>query len=319
MKDILKFVRKDLQKEIKEIKDPMQDLSEDEKLKLILNNTKIDLKNKKYEKPLSYLEIRADSGYTTVFSPSNISAITGKAKARKSFIQSMIIASTVKNGNIDGTINSNLPKGKENIILFDTEQSEYHVSLVAKRINKLIEYDASNLYVYSLRGLDAETIINLINYVVENIENLGMIFIDQVADLTKSINSEEEAVKIVKLLERVSKEKELHICCVIHQNKGDNFASGWLGSQIMKKAETVISVSKDEDKSLVKADLTRNKEFKDFEFSINEFGIPYILYSDSKNDPDNNNYNINAHIEPTKEPQKDIFDNTEFKEADAPF
>lgn len=312
----LKFIRKDLQKDIIEIKDPMQEKSKEDILKDIIKETYIDLKNKEYKQAPAFLSIRKDIGFTPIFTPSNISAITGKAKARKSFVQSMMIASVTKNGMIDDTIHAKLPKGKENIILFDTEQSEYHVSNVAKRVNKLIKYEAENLYIYSLRGLDAETIIDILNYTTENIKDIGVIFIDQIADLTKSINSEEEAVKIVKTLEKISKEKELHICCVIHQNKGDNFASGWLGSQIMKKAETVISVSIDAEVktiSHVEPSLTRNVEFKSFQMQINEEGIPYVLDVNSENE--NNNYNANEYIEPSKDIFEDLPESKDFEQA----
>jgi len=291
---IKKFVRLDLQHEIKEIKDPMQELSKEDKLKQILDNSFIDIDNKVYEEPPAYLSIKDENNkYTTVFSPANISAITGKAKAKKSFVQSMIISAVVKNSEIDNTLKGSMPNNKRNIILFDTEQSIFHVSRVRKRIKKLTKNQDNHVFVYSLRGLDADVIIDLINYVAENTNNLGMIFIDQVADLAKSINNEEEAVKIIKLLERITKEKEIHICCVIHQNKGDNYASGWLGTQIMKKAETVISVERDKtdkNKSIVKADLTRSIEFQEFTIELLN-GIPYIFnpqtpyeYEQHKND-----------------------------------
>jgi len=260
------------------IVDPMESSIE---LKAILNSSFIDLENKEYNEPPAFLSIRADNGkYTTVFSPSDISAITGKAKAKKTFVQSMLISAVVKNGELYNTIKADLPKEKETVVLLDTEQSEYHVSRVINRINKMSGKNKQNLKGYSLRGLDAEVIIKLINYIVDNTENLGMIFIDQVADLAKSINSEEEAVSIVKVLERITKEKDIHICCVIHQNKADNYASGWLGSQIMKKSQTVISVSVTEDDksiSTVKSDLSRSLEFKEFDISINEEGIPYVV------------------------------------------
>jgi hypothetical protein len=60
----------------------------------------------------------------------------------------------------------------------------------------------------------------------------------------------------------------------------NEFASGWLGSQIMKKAETVIKITKDTKNSnisFVEPDLMRGEDFEPFEFRINENGMPEIM------------------------------------------
>lgn len=297
--DYKKFIRKEALKDIKEISDPMEELSEDEKLNLILKDTFIDLENKEYKEPPAYLSLKdIEDEFVSICTPANISAITGKAKSKKSYFQNLLISAVVSNSIKYNTIKANMPNNKKDIVLFDTEQSVYHVSRATDRINKLIGYKAKNLYVYSLRGLEADMIIKLITHITDINNNIGMIFIDQIADLAKSINNEEEAVKIVRLLERISKEKDLHICCVIHQNKGDGYASGWLGSQIMKKSETVISVEKDVKdfrNSFISPDLTRNKPFVMFGIRINANGMPEIM-----NEKDEQ-VNINAHIEPEED------------------
>jgi len=72
----------------------------------------------------------------------------------------------------------------------------------------------------------------------------------------------------------------IHILCIIHQNKHDNFATGWLGSSIMKKTEAIISVTKDDANpsiSLVSCDLIRGvMDFKSFQIYIDNEGLPQI-------------------------------------------
>lgn len=280
MTDVRKFIREEFQEEIKEVKDPMQEKSKDEILQDILDNALIDLKNKDYPEPPDFLSIKNDMGeYSTVFSPGNISAITGKAKAKKTFVQTMIIATLAKNNVFDETIKANLPKGKRNVVLFDTEQSVFFTAKINKRVNALNEHEHDNLKIYSLRGTDAKTLMELVEKVTNDDDNIGVLFIDQVADLARSINDEEEAVSVVRNLERISKEKELHICCIIHQNKNDNYATGWLGSQMLKKSESIISVTKsleDEKLSIVEADATRGLGFKEFKIYIDGHGLPRI-------------------------------------------
>lgn len=288
MENWKKFIVEEAQNEIKEVVDPIivKPKTRTEELKEILDNSFIDL-DEEYTQPPVYLGVinKFTGDIARVCTPANISAITGKAKAKKSFVQSMFVASAVKNGEIYNTITANLPRDKQQVLLFDTEQSQYDVFRVADRIKRLTGTSAPNLGVFSLRGLPANEIIELVEYALTVFQSTGIIFIDQIADLAKSINSEEEAVEIVRWLELLTKERNIHICCVIHQNKGDNFASGWLGTQIMKKAETVISVEKeaqDKDVSHVIPALSRSREFEQFTIRINSDGLPYIIGEQEK-------------------------------------
>jgi hypothetical protein len=192
----------------------------------------------------------------------------------------MFTAATSMNGALNSRIIADLPEGKEMVILFDTEQSKYAVYRVTNRVKKLTNGNDENFVAFSLRGMDTDEIIALMNHVVDKFQNIGVIYIDQIADLTRSINDEKEAVKIVKWLEKMSNDYDLHICCVIHQNKGDGYATGWLGSQIMKKAETIISVEKEEqnkDISHVRPERSRGREFEPFSIIIDNEGMPKMI------------------------------------------
>jgi hypothetical protein len=278
--NIRKFIRDDV--DVNSITDPIEDTrSESDKMDDLLQKSFISLSDN-YPKPPSYLSIRDEfaGDIIPIFTPGNISAITGKAKAKKSFVQTMFTAATSMNGALNSRIIADLPEGKEMVILFDTEQSKYAVYRVTNRVKKLTNGNDENFVAFSLRGMDTDEIIALMNHVVDKFQNIGVIYIDQIADLTRSINDEKEAVKIVKWLEKMSNDYDLHICCVIHQNKGDGYATGWLGSQIMKKAETIISVEKEEqnkDISHVRPERSRGREFEPFSIIIDNEGMPKMI------------------------------------------
>jgi KaiC/GvpD/RAD55 family RecA-like ATPase len=258
------------------------------KLKKILEISLIDL-DKEYKEPPIFLGIKDDFDpqIKRICTPGNISAIAGKYKSKKSFFVSMLAAASVQNYNLFNKIVPSFPDNKRQVLIFDTEQSTYDVYRVANRIKKLTNSNVQNLGVLGLRGLEAKLIIQLIEYSLTIWKYTGILFIDQVADLAKSINDESEAVEIVRNLERITKEKDIHICCVIHQNKADNYASGWLGSQIMKKAETVIDVEKEEknkDVSYVKPSLTRSQDFESFGIIINKHGLPELVNQNTLKD-----------------------------------
>ena len=122
---------------------------------------------------------------------------------------------------------------------------------------------------------------SLIEYVLKKLKsNIGYVVIDGIVDLSNAINDELEATRVVSLLMKWTKIYDCHITTVIHQNKNDDYATGHIGSSIIKKAECVIKVKKDPNEyntSHVECDLIRGaSDFEDFSFSIDEHGLPEI-------------------------------------------
>ena len=140
----------------------------------------------------------------------------------------------------------------------------------------------NKIEIYAFRDVTSTLLKEMLTQLMEKHSDVGLIIIDQVADLVKSINSEQEAINIVRYLKMLAEEKQIHICTVLHQNKGDGLATGWIGSQLLKKAETVFSVEKVsaekgvDSPSVVMPMHTRNREFEEFELTINDLGIPVI-------------------------------------------
>lgn len=229
-----------------------------------------------------------DNKLISIATSGNISVIKGKAKSKKTYLLKMFAASLAKNEPIFNSIIPSLPANKRNIIVIDTEQSRYDTKRTAWQINHLGQNN-DFITLFNFRGIVPDEINKLLRFIVEKFENIGVIFIDQVADFVKSLNSEEEAIKVVKILEKFGAEKDIHVCCIVHINKLNDFAQGWLGTQLMKKAETIINVSRDEKNKrlgIVEPDLTRGEEFEPFVFAINDDGLPYMcdrmLYDELK-------------------------------------
>jgi hypothetical protein len=223
-----------------------------------------------------------DNIYTRVFTLGNFSAIKGKSKAKKSFLASMFLACATKNGEIDRTIRAELPESRPGVVLFDTEQSNYDAYVTAKRICDMSGKFKDRFGSFDLREFTPIERCNIIDHFIVNKVSRGISFIviDGIADLALAINDEVEASRVVSLLLKWTKVYNLHICVIIHENKNDNFATGHLGSSIMKKAECVISVTKDPTdnlKSQVNCDYMRGAmEFDKFDIVIDENGIPKI-------------------------------------------
>ena len=114
--------------------DPSEELSFTEQAKQMIRERKID-NTKVYPKVEGLISMATfGSSFTPVLTTGNISCITGKAKAKKSFLATLMVMALGSKEALYGTIKSNMINGKEKVLYIDTEQSEYHVSLIRDRI-----------------------------------------------------------------------------------------------------------------------------------------------------------------------------------------
>jgi hypothetical protein len=216
----------------------------------ILRRAHIDLQIP-ISKPPIVMQIRdyeiGGSFERRLFTLGNFSCITGKSKSKKTFLTSLMLASATCNGMIEKKFISHLPDGKKHVVLFDTEQSEYDAYITAKRIPKILGAEWENFKAFDLREYSPKQRCEIIDFAIREFKNnIGYMVIDGIADLATAINDEEEASRVVSLLMKWTKVYNCHITTVIHQNKNDNYATGHLGSAIMKKSECVISVEKND-------------------------------------------------------------------------
>lgn len=211
----------------------------------------------------------------------NFSLIIGKAKSRKSFFINIAVSTVLSEDVILNQFKGVLPNEQSTVLYFDTEQGKYHVQLALKRICEQINIsEPTNLQVFGLRSLNPSERLKIIEYAIYNTPNLGFVIIDGIKDLINSINDEAEATMMSSKLLKWTEEKNIHIITVLHQNKSDNNARGHIGTELINKAETVLSVTKneqDKDISVVEAQQCRNREPEPFAFEINENGLPSLV------------------------------------------
>jgi hypothetical protein len=224
------------------------------------------------------LGIVTEKGMIPVLTLGNISLLIGKAKSRKTFLITLIVA--IMLGYENSTIRGIEVPGRKKIILFDTEQSRSHVHRLLSRINRLINGLPMNVDVYSLRKYTPEQRKEAIEHIIRKESNLVAAFIDGVKDLVYDINDATEATEVTTYLMKLSEENDIQICTVLHQNKDNNNARGHLGTELVNKSETVIQVEVDKnDKSIavVSSEFTRDMGFDEFAFAIDDTGLPYVI------------------------------------------
>ena len=219
---------------------------------------------------------------STIATLGNFSASTGKAKAKKTFNVSALVAASLANGQVLN-YHASLPEGKRRILYVDTEQSRYHCHNVLERILKLAGLstatDNENLDFICLREYTPAVRIEVIDYALSHNEGYGLVIIDGIRDLLLDINNAAESVEVINKMMEWSSKYNIHIHCVLHLNKGDNNVRGHIGTEMNNKAETVLVISKNTNNpniSEVKALHIREKEFNPFAFTVNEQGLPEL-------------------------------------------
>lgn len=223
-----------------------------------------------------------DGGEWIMGTMGNFSLLTGKAKSRKSFLIAIALSAALSKSDdgVMGIFKGCLPDDQKTVLYFDTEQGAYHVQLAIKRICKMIGVsEPDNLKVYGLRSLNHSERLAAIDYAIYTMDGVGFVAIDGVRDLVSSINDEEQASMMSTKLLQWTERRQIHVVTVLHQNKGDSNARGHLGTELVNKAETVISVTKneqDKDISIVQAEYCRNIEPEPFAFEITD-GLPAIV------------------------------------------
>ena len=204
-------------------------------------------------------------GEHVLFSRGNISTIGGKAKSRKTFLIVLFAADFLENSEA----------GK--VLIVDTEMSKAHTYKSARRIHRMMSWDTNQnherLTVLSLREYAPTERAAMFKEAIEQLRP-ELVFLDGVRDVVRDFNSVEESTLTVGMLMKLSTEYNCHISSVLHENKGNGQLRGHLGTEVINKSETVLSVTNNGDTSTVEPLYTRNMPFDAFSFRVNDDALP---------------------------------------------
>lgn len=219
-----------------------------------------------YEIPDSFL----NDSKCPVFVRGDFSIIEGKAKSRKTFLSSMLIALLLSEGNSEETKRFTVPTKPQKILWIDTEQGAARTARTLDRL-KAKGADTSNVIHSSMRELGAVGRFKTFTYLVA-LYRPEFILLDGVADLMNNINDIPEAAMIRQLLLTVSANYGCHISAVLHTNeKGDDStARGQVGSELTRKCSTILHLDAEGDYTKVTYTRTRDKKPEPFVFRIDE-------------------------------------------------
>ena len=214
-----------------------------------------------------------------IFTLGNFSAIKGKMKAKKTFLISLLTSSVIRGTDYNEVFIGNLPTEKKLVVYIDTEQGTWDSWNCINRIEKMAG-TKDNFMAFNLRPFNPTERCEIIEFIFNKYkERIALMIIDGIADLVSALNDELEATRVTSMLLKYTALYNSHISVVIHENKANDYATGHIGSAVLKKAEIIISVTKCKnipDSSDVVCDYSRGYGFEPFVMTINEHGYPYV-------------------------------------------
>ncbi|EEX44093.1 hypothetical protein BACFIN_08206, partial [Bacteroides finegoldii DSM 17565] len=135
-----------------------------------------------YEKAPEILKVHG----SVIGTLGNFSASIGKAKSKKTFNVSAIVAAALKNGTVLRYA-AELPEEKRKVLYIDTEQSPYHCLKVMKRILRMAglpdDRDSGYLEFLALRKYTPEQRISIVEQAIYHSPDIGLVIIDGIRDM----------------------------------------------------------------------------------------------------------------------------------------
>ena len=229
--------------------------------------------------------IQAKGGNITMPIPigtyGNFSFVQAPPKSKKTFFVSLLASVYLSGGNNFGGKLKGHREGRC-LMHFDTEQGHWHAQRVFKRVQDMSNTKEVGCYhTYALRTIGYKERLQFIEHCLEqNKGKNGLVIIDGVADLVSDVNNLEESNLCVQKIMQLSAKYDCHIITVIHSNYGSDKPTGHLGSFLEKKTENQIQLeinTVNKDWVTVSCKRSRGYAFETFSFSINEFGLPFVV------------------------------------------
>ena len=216
---------------------------------------------------------------TPIATYGNFSFIQAPPKSYKSFFTSLLVSAFLKDNRWAGGKFSSYRKDKS-VFHFDTEQGRWHSQRGFRRVSDMAD-TIDDYHTYTLRTIGYKQRLGFIEYILSNAKenSIGLVVIDGVADLVSDVNDITECNLCVQKLMEWSAKYNCHIITIIHSNHNSTKPTGHLGSFLEKKAETQISLNREEDSKIVNVSCkrSRNYGFENFDFFINRFGFPEVI------------------------------------------
>lgn len=220
---------------------------------------------------------------TPIMTASEFSAIIATSKSKKTFLKSAFLACYIGGNSSILFPNVRSHRDSEYTILdFDTEQGKYYTQRTFRRVIEMVGASNDNYIGYATRHLSSNERLLLIDHCLKNQHKykhpVKLVSIDGIADLVENTNDIVMSKEASDYIMKWTYMYNIHITTIIHKSAVTNKPLGHLGTYVLKKAETVIDLEIQDDRSIkVSNPYSRGYRFDDFTFDINKDALPYLI------------------------------------------
>jgi hypothetical protein len=219
---------------------------------------------------------------TSIMTEGEFSVITAQSKAKKSFLKSAFLGCY-----IGGDANLLFPNitthrtSNYGIADFDTEQGRFFTQRTFRRIQDITGIRYDNYKGFATRSKSSSERLFMIDSCLKNQKryfsnDIKLLSIDGIADLVENTNDIVMSKEASDYILKWTYDYNLHITTIIHKSGITGKPLGHLGTYVLKKAETVIDLTVENDIVKVTNPYSRGHRFNDFSFSINANSLPYL-------------------------------------------
>lgn len=202
------------------------------------------------EKPIAII---SSSEGDTISTAGNITLFTGQQKTGKSAINAAILAGGIAPEGIPiDTLGLNIVYNKANkaVLHFDTEQTEYDHYKFCKGVYNRAERNYDLSYFKSFHILDYSK-AERFTFIEKSTENYAkkcggifIIIIDGIGDLIDTMDLK-ECELVIDNIRKLGKKYNCPIITILHQNPGTTKERGHMGSELLRKAESVMEIQRE--------------------------------------------------------------------------
>ncbi len=182
----------------------------------------------------------------------NITAISAPIKSGKSnFIAAGIASVFVMEGDCLGWESDGNPDSKW-VLHFDTEQSMgQHYGAVSRALSRAgVNSQPEKLRSWNVTGWSQKDALESVFVAISKYCQRGgihSVWLDGIADLSSGPNEEKECFELIRRVYGETIRGSFPVICSLHFNPGGVKTRGHLGSELERKAETVLALSKKEE------------------------------------------------------------------------
>jgi hypothetical protein len=233
----------------------MQDQPKPKKHLIQLRKVKREIETKacqdiRFSKPLVSLN------ETGIVYPNSITTIQGQKGSHKSRLTELICAAILSKLAQQDQIGISVDKFvKFHVVYVDTERNKNdQLPYAIQRIKEKGGFGKTdrpeNLEAISLIDIDRESRFEALAEYMEEVRNENpdkfiVVVLDVITDCIGNFNDAKESLKLIDHLNKLINEHDVSFICIIHENPnsiGDSKARGHLGTEIINKATTALSI-----------------------------------------------------------------------------